>query len=51
MPTAPAAGTQSTTTTSTDGVVRIAVDSRGILYTGATYEGKRLQKFRFTGIR
>jgi hypothetical protein len=28
----------------------IAVDSRGNLYTTETYEGKRLQKFVFTGL-
>jgi hypothetical protein len=33
------------------GVGSIAVDSKGNLYTGETYEGKRLQKFVFTGIR
>jgi DNA-binding beta-propeller fold protein YncE len=33
------------------GVGSVAVDSKGNLYTGETYEGKRLQKFRFTGIQ
>jgi hypothetical protein len=32
------------------GVHSIAVDSRGNLYTTETYEGKRLQKFVFTGL-
>ena len=32
------------------GVGSIAVDSKGNLYTGETYEGKRLQKFIFKGI-
>ena len=31
------------------GVGSIAVDSKGNLYTGETYEGKRLQTFRFKG--
>jgi DNA-binding beta-propeller fold protein YncE len=33
------------------GVGSIAVDSKGNLYTGETYEGKRLQKFVFSGVR
>jgi len=32
------------------GVGNIAVDSKGNLYTGETYEGKRLQKFVFKGL-
>jgi len=32
------------------GVGNIAVDSKGNLYTGETYEGKRLQKFIFKGL-
>jgi len=32
------------------GVGNIAVDSKGNLYTGETYEGKRLQKFLFKGV-
>jgi hypothetical protein len=32
------------------GVGNIAVDSTGNLYTGETYEGKRLQKFVFKGV-
>jgi DNA-binding beta-propeller fold protein YncE len=32
------------------GVGSIAVDSKGNLYTGETYEGKRLQKFLFKGL-
>jgi DNA-binding beta-propeller fold protein YncE len=32
------------------GVGNIAVDSKGNLYTGETYEGKRLQKFIFKGV-
>lgn len=32
------------------GVGNIAVDSKGNLYTGETYEGKRLQKFLFKGL-
>jgi DNA-binding beta-propeller fold protein YncE len=32
------------------GVGSVAVDSSGNLYTGETYEGKRLQKFAFKGI-
>jgi hypothetical protein len=32
------------------GVGSVAVDGAGNLYTGETYEGKRLQKFAFTGI-
>jgi hypothetical protein len=32
------------------GVGSIAVDSKGNLYTGETYEGKRLQKFIFKGL-
>lgn len=32
------------------GVGSVAVDSRGDLYTGETYEGKRLQKFIFKGL-
>ena len=32
------------------GVGSIAVDSKGNLYTGETYEGKRLQKFTFKGL-
>jgi hypothetical protein len=32
------------------GVGNIAVDSKGNLYTGETYEGKRLQKFTFKGL-
>ena len=32
------------------GVGNVAVDSKGNLYTGETYEGKRLQKFIFKGI-
>ncbi|HJR57891.1 MAG TPA: hypothetical protein VJ813_00770 [Vicinamibacterales bacterium] len=32
------------------GVSSVAVDSAGNLYTGETYEGKRLQKFNFTGL-
>jgi hypothetical protein len=32
------------------GVGNIAVDSKGNLYTGETYEGKRLQKFLLTGV-
>ena len=32
------------------GVGSVAVDSGGNLYTGETYEGKRLQKFAFKGI-
>ncbi|HVT38792.1 MAG TPA: hypothetical protein VHE78_07100, partial [Gemmatimonadaceae bacterium] len=32
------------------GVHSIATDSRGNIYTGETYEGKRLQKFLFKGI-
>jgi DNA-binding beta-propeller fold protein YncE len=32
------------------GVGNIAVDSTGNLYTGETYEGKRLQKFVFRGV-
>jgi DNA-binding beta-propeller fold protein YncE len=31
------------------GVGSIAVDSNGNLYTGETYEGKRLQRFVFNG--
>ena len=33
------------------GVGSVAVDSKGNLYTGETYEGKRVQKFVFTGVR
>ena len=33
------------------GVGSIAVDSKGNLYTGETYEGKRLQKFVYKGTR
>ena len=32
------------------GVGNVAVDSKGNLYTGETYEGKRLQKFIFKGL-
>ncbi len=32
------------------GVGNLAVDSKGNLYTGETYEGKRLQKFMFKGL-
>ncbi|MFL6280289.1 MAG: hypothetical protein ACJ731_09270 [Vicinamibacterales bacterium] len=32
------------------GIGSIAVDSKGHLYTGETYEGKRLQKFIFKGL-
>ena len=32
------------------GVGNVAVDSKGNLYTGETYEGKRLQKFMFKGL-
>ncbi len=32
------------------GVGNIAIDSKGNLYTGETYEGKRLQKFVFKGL-
>jgi hypothetical protein len=32
------------------GVGNLAVDSKGNLYTGETYEGKRLQKFIFKGL-
>ena len=32
------------------GVGNIAVDSKGNLYTGETYEGKRLQKFIYKGV-
>jgi DNA-binding beta-propeller fold protein YncE len=32
------------------GVGSLAVDSKGNLYTGETYEGKRLQKFTFKGL-
>jgi hypothetical protein len=32
------------------GVGSIAVDSKGNIYTGETYEGKRLQKFVFKGL-
>lgn len=32
------------------GVGNIGVDSKGNLYTGETYEGKRLQKFMFKGL-
>jgi DNA-binding beta-propeller fold protein YncE len=32
------------------GVASVAVDASGNLYTGETYEGKRLQKFAFKGI-
>ena len=28
----------------------LAVDSKGNLYTGETYEGKRVQKFNYKGI-
>ncbi len=33
------------------GVGSIAVDSRGNIYTGETYEGKRVQKFVYKGLR
>ena len=33
------------------GVSSVAVDSAGNLYTGETYEGKRLQKFVLKGAR
>ena len=33
------------------GVGSIAVDSKGNLYTGETYEGKRVQKFAYKGLR
>jgi DNA-binding beta-propeller fold protein YncE len=33
------------------GVSSVAVDSSGNLYTGETYEGKRVQKFNFKGLR
>jgi DNA-binding beta-propeller fold protein YncE len=33
------------------GVGSMAVDSKGNLYTGETYEGKRVQKFTYKGIR
>jgi DNA-binding beta-propeller fold protein YncE len=32
------------------GLDRVAVDSKGNLYTGETYEGKRVQKFNFKGV-
>jgi sugar lactone lactonase YvrE len=32
------------------GLIRVAVDSKGNLYTGETYEGKRVQKFNFKGL-
>lgn len=32
------------------GLNRVAVDSKGNLYTGETYEGKRVQKFNFKGL-
>jgi hypothetical protein len=32
------------------GVDSVAVDSSGNLYTGETYEGKRVQKFVFKGL-
>jgi DNA-binding beta-propeller fold protein YncE len=32
------------------GLDRVAVDSKGNLYTGETYEGKRVQKFNFKGL-
>ena len=33
------------------GVHSIAMDSKGNLYTTETYEGKRIQKFNYKGIR
>ena len=32
------------------GVGSIAVDSKGNVYTGETYEGKRVQKFVYKGV-
>src|SRR6185436_1635820 len=33
------------------GVGNIAVDSKGNVYTGETFEGKRVQKFEFKGVK
>jgi hypothetical protein len=33
------------------GVGSVAVDSKGNLYTGETFEGKRVQKFLYKGTR
>ena len=32
------------------GLARVAVDSKGNVYTGETYEGKRVQKFNYKGL-
>jgi DNA-binding beta-propeller fold protein YncE len=32
------------------GLDRVAVDSKGNVYTGETYEGKRVQKFNYKGL-